>query len=172
MDFTQLEAASDGNENLLVVTDVFTKFAVAVPTRDQGGSTVVKALVCDLFLVYGVPKGIHSYQGRCFEAEVVQELCRMYGIKKSRSTPYHPERNGECERLNRILHGLLRTSHLRERESGLSTSRNCVMHIKELHILLPGILHTAPCLMLILNCQMISYSQMSTKTKQAGMVNG
>ena len=34
MDFTQLEPASDGRENVLVLTDVFTKFTVAIPTRD------------------------------------------------------------------------------------------------------------------------------------------
>ena len=42
MDFTQLEPASDGRENVLVLTDVFAKFTVAVPTRDQKVVTVQK----------------------------------------------------------------------------------------------------------------------------------
>ena len=45
IDFTQLEPASDGRENVLVLTDVFTKFTVAVPTRDQKAVTVAKTLI-------------------------------------------------------------------------------------------------------------------------------
>ena len=49
IDFTKLETASDGRENVLVLTDVFSKFTQAIPTRNQEAGTVAKVLVHEWF---------------------------------------------------------------------------------------------------------------------------
>ena len=109
IDFTMLERASNGMENVLIMTDVFSKYTLAVPTHDQTADTVAKTLVRESFAHYWVPRRIHSDQGRSFESATVQSLCKLHNIDKSRTTSYHPEGNSQAERYNRTLHGLLRT---------------------------------------------------------------
>ncbi len=109
IDFTVLEEASNGIENALVMTDVFSKFAVVIPTRNQKAIIVSKVLVRDWFLKYGVPERIHSDQGRCFEAKICQELYKSYGIETFHTCPYSPQGNGQCELYNRTMHKLLHT---------------------------------------------------------------
>ncbi len=109
IDFTVLEPSRSGIENILVMTDVFTKYTLAVPTRDQCAETVAQVLIVEWFYKLGVPGRIHSDQGRNFESSLIQQLCHLYKVEKSRTTPYHSAGKGQFERFNRTLHNLLRT---------------------------------------------------------------
>lgn len=134
IDFTFLERSSSGIENVLVMTDVFTKFTIAVPCKDQTAVTVAKVLVKEWFLKYGVPKRIHSDRGRSFENKLIQSLCVTYGISKTRTTPYHPEGNAQCERFNRTMHNLLCTLSEKQKKkwpdflAELTMMYNCTPH--------------------------------------------
>ncbi|KAL1259055.1 hypothetical protein QQF64_009632 [Cirrhinus molitorella] len=64
IDFTVLEPSSSGVENVLVMTDVFSKYTLAVPTQDQRAETVAQALVNEWFYKFGIPGHLHSDQGR------------------------------------------------------------------------------------------------------------
>jgi transposase InsO family protein len=91
MDFLTLEPSKGGIQNVLVITDHFTKFAVAVPTRNQTARTTADALFNHFIIPYGLPKKIHSDQGANFSSKLIQELRSLTGISKSRTTPYHPK---------------------------------------------------------------------------------
>lgn len=130
MDFLSLEPDSKNTKDILVITDHFTKYAVALPTRDQKATTVAKCL-WDHFLVhYGYPERLHSDQGRDFESRVIKELCAMTGIPKVRTSPYHP-RGNPVERFNRTLLNMLGTLteeqkvHWRDFVKPLAHAYNC-----------------------------------------------
>ena len=109
MDFLSIEPDSSNTENVLVITDHYTRYAQVFPTEDQKASTVAKVLLEKYFVHYGLPKRMHSDQGRDFESRLVHEVLSLLGVEKSRTTPYHPQGDPQPERFNRTLLDMLGT---------------------------------------------------------------
>ena len=107
----------EGNRYILVVSDYFTKWVEAYPLKDMEAKTVAETLVEGFICRMGVPMIIHSDQGRNFESKLFQQMCALFGIKKTRTTAFRPCSNGLVERYNRTLNEMLCTT---TRESPLT----------------------------------------------------
>ena len=66
-------------------------------------ATVANAIIDEWITNFGAPDVIHADQGWNFKSEIMQDICRIFVIEKTRSTPYHPQGNGQVERFNRII---------------------------------------------------------------------
>ena len=56
---------------------------------------------------FGAPERIHADQGQNFEAQLFKEMCNLFSIEKTRTTPYHPQSDGMVERMNRTIQDML-----------------------------------------------------------------
>lgn len=134
MDFLGLETSKGGQQYILVIMDHFTKYAVAVPTKNTTAHTTAEAFMKNFVVHYGFPKTIHTDQGANFEGRLMKELCKMAGVRKSRTTPYHPQGNGSCERFNRTLLNMLGTLNPDQKRdwkahvSAMVHAYNCTRH--------------------------------------------
>lgn len=77
-------------------------------TTDCTAVTTARFILENIVLRHGPPKTFHTDQGSNFEFKLIDQLCKMYQIKKTRSSPYHPEGNGAVERENGSIKDLLR----------------------------------------------------------------
>ena len=99
---------TQGNTQILVLADHFTRWYDAIPIRDGRASTVARTLDERVFSYFGIPETLHSDQGAQFQSELMHECCRLWKCKKTKTAPYHPQGNSVVERLNRTVGNSLR----------------------------------------------------------------
>jgi transposase InsO family protein len=110
MDFiTGFPRSSRGNDSIWVIVDRLTKVAHFIPVK----TTYNSGQLADLYLsrivsLHGVPKTIVSDRGTQFTSRFWKSLHQALGTKLAFSTAYHPQTDGQTERVNQILEDMLR----------------------------------------------------------------
>lgn len=102
-----LPRSSKGNQYILVITDIFSKWVEAYPLPSTNAETLASVLVNGFICRFGVPRSLHSDQGANFTGSVMKAICVLLGINRTQTSAYHPQGNGQVERFNRTLEAML-----------------------------------------------------------------
>nr|CAH67761.1 H0124E07.8 [Oryza sativa] len=110
MDFiTGLPKTQGGYDSIWVVVDRLTKVARFIPVKTTyGGNKLAELYFARIVSLHGVPKKIVSDRGSQFTSHFWKKLQEELGTRLDFSTAYHPQTDGQTERLNQILEDMLR----------------------------------------------------------------
>jgi hypothetical protein len=104
MDFVEGLLKSGAANAILVVVDKFSKFAHFIPMRHPfTDATVAKLFMDVVYRYHGMPKSIVSVRDRIFLSKFWQELCSLAGVFLRMSSSYHPQTDGQTERVNQCM---------------------------------------------------------------------
>ena len=89
---------------ILVIVDRFTKMIRLKATMTNISSEGVAKIYRDeIWKIHGIPKTILSNHGPQFASKFMEDLMRVLGTKRKLSTAYHPQTNGQTERINQEI---------------------------------------------------------------------
>ena len=102
LDFKGPLPSASRNRYFLCVIDEFSRYPFCFPCSHVSAAVVISCLD-KLFSLFGTCNFVHSDRGSAFMSSQLKEYLLRKGIASSRTTPYHPEGNGQCERYNGII---------------------------------------------------------------------
>jgi hypothetical protein len=114
MDFiTGLPRTKSGYDSIWVVVDRLTKVAHFIPVKTTYTSArLAKIYMNQIVCLHGVPKSIVSDRGTQFTSHFWHQLHESLGTRLEFSTTFHPQTDGQTERVNQILEDMLRACAL------------------------------------------------------------
>ncbi len=108
--WVKLPPTPTGHDSVLVVTCRLSKYVHLIATTEKMTAAEFWRLLHERVICEeGWPHELVTDRGSQFTSEYMQEVCRLAGCKHRLSTAYHPQTNGQTERVNRVLGEVLRT---------------------------------------------------------------
>ncbi|WVZ97506.1 hypothetical protein U9M48_043033 [Paspalum notatum var. saurae] len=110
MDFiVGLPCSPKGNDSIWVIVDRLTKSAHFISVKaNYNASRLAELYIQNILRLHGAPLSIVSDRGPQFTARFWKSLQRALDTKLDYSTAYHPQTDGQTERVNQLLEDLLR----------------------------------------------------------------
>ena len=104
LDFVTGLPPSEGNTVILTVVDRFSKMVHFVPlAKLPSAKETAEIVLAQVFRLHGLPRDLVSDRGPQFVSAFWKEFCTLLGATASLSSGYHPQSNGQSERLNQEL---------------------------------------------------------------------
>ena len=108
VDFTSIDTTLELSQsprvtNILVFQDHFMKHVLAYVTPNQTGKTIAKYLCQGYILIFGALARLLSDRGANFMSSIIDKMCKILGMKKLWTIPYHPQTNGFVERSHQTI---------------------------------------------------------------------
>ncbi|KAJ1583848.1 hypothetical protein NDA15_007322 [Ustilago hordei] len=96
-------------DSILVIVDRLTKFAILAPTHKTVTAKQTAVLLYGhMVRLFGYPDHMVSDRGRQFISGAWKAFAEQMGVKHSLSTAYHPQTDGQTERVNQVIEQYLR----------------------------------------------------------------
>jgi IS30 family transposase len=115
LDFVEGLPKSRGKDVILVVVDRLTKYAHFLPLSHPFSTLQVSKIFMDnIHKLHGMPRVIVSDRDRIFTSKLWQEIFAALQVQLNFSTAYHPESDGQTERVNQCLEQYLRSMAFKE----------------------------------------------------------
>lgn len=115
MDFIEALPKSKGKEVILVVVDRLTKYAHFLPlSHPYTVQDVIQVFMDHIYKLHGMPMTIVSVRDIIFTSRFYQEMFKALQVSLRFSTVYHPQSDGQTERVNQCLESYLRSMTFQE----------------------------------------------------------
>src|SRR3954470_12396197 len=110
MDFiTGFPRSQYGNNVVFVVIDRFSKVAHFLPVRENiTASQLAHLYIARIVTLHGIPLEISSDRGSLFTSRYWKSFMEAFGTRLNLSTAYHPQSQGQVQRVNQVLEDMLR----------------------------------------------------------------
>jgi hypothetical protein len=119
MDFIMgLPKTQSGYDSIWAVVDRLSKVAHFIPVKTTyKGSKPAELYIARIVCLHGVPKKIVSDRGTQFTLMFWEKLHESMDTKLNFSSAYHPQTDGQTERVNQVLEDMLRACALKDNQS-------------------------------------------------------